>query len=84
MKYIDYTNLGFKRHDMNDNVEYKNTGYYGFALEKKLKNKQMICVCSGELDKPKLYIPHPTSLTYHIIPITPAIVKSLCEVDKKK
>ena len=56
MQYQDYINLGFKRTDMQDNVEFKQTGYYGFFLEYKLNKRASISVNSGELDKPKLYI----------------------------
>ena len=70
MEYQKYIDLGFDRTDMNCNVEFKKTGYHGFALEKKINEKQMVCVVSGELDKPKLYIKKRNTETYHIIPIT--------------
>jgi len=77
MKYQKYIELGFERTDMNDNVEFRETGYYGFSLEKKLKNGMLICVSSGELDKPKLYIPKRNAETYHILPINVEIVFDL-------
>lgn len=70
MTYQKYIDLGFKRTDMNDSVEFKQTGYCGFALEKVINKKQMVCVVSGELDNPKLYIKKRNSETYHIISIS--------------
>jgi len=69
MEYQKYIDLGFKRIDLSCNVEFKQTGYHGFALEKKVNENQMVCVVNGELDKPKLYIKKRHSDTYHIIPI---------------
>lgn len=77
MKYKEYIELGFKRHDLNDNVEFNNTGYYGFSLEKIVNKKLSICVSCGELDKPKLYIKKRGKIYYNIILITPEIVKDL-------
>lgn len=77
MEYQKYIDLGFKRTDMNCNAEFKQTGYYGFALGKKVNKKQSICVTSGELDKPKLYIKKRNSETYHIIPISTETVIDL-------
>lgn len=74
MEYQKYIDLGFKRTEMNCGVEYKQTGYYGFALEKKINENQMVCVTSGNLDKPKLYIKKRNSETYHIIPIITDVV----------
>lgn len=77
MEYKEYIELGFDRTDMNDSVEFNQTGYYGFALEKKINKRQLICVSSGELDNPKLYIKKRNSDTYHIIPISPEVVVDL-------
>ena len=77
MEYQKYIELGFKRTDMNNSLEFKQTGYYGFALEKAINKRQMVCVTSGELDKPKLYIKKRNCVTYHIIPITTEIVLDL-------
>lgn len=74
MKYQEYINLGFERTDMNDSVEFRNTGYYGYSLEKKINDRMMICVSGGELDNPKLYIKKANQETYHIIKITTEIV----------
>ena len=82
MTYQKYIDLGFKRIDMNDSVEFKETGYYGFALEKVINKKQMVCVCSYELDNPKLYIKKMNSETYHIIPIsTEAVIDLLTKYE---
>lgn len=74
MKYKEYIELGFKRTDLNDNVEFNNTGYHGFTLEKKVNKKMLIAASSGELDEPHLYIKKRHSNTYHIIRITPEAV----------
>ena len=70
MEYEKYIDLGFERTDLSCNVEFKQTGYYGFALQKNVNENIMVCVTSGELDKPKLYIKKRNSETYHIIPIS--------------
>lgn len=78
MNYQKYIELGFKRIDMNCSVEFSQNGYYGFSLEKKINKRQCICVTSGELDNPKLYIKKQKSETYHIIPISTEVVIDLC------
>jgi hypothetical protein len=77
MNYQEYIKLGFVRTDLNDSVEFKETGYYGFFLEIKLSDKLSISVSAGELDKPKLYIKKSNAETYHIIQITSEMVKDL-------
>ena len=77
MEYQEYARLGFKRHELSCSVEFKQTGYYGFVLSKKINKRQSIEVTSGELDKPKLYIKKKDNDTYHIIPITPDAVIDL-------
>lgn len=77
MDYKKYIDLGFERIETSCNVEYKQTGYYGFALEKKYDDKILVSVVSGELDKPKLYIKRANSERYHIMPITPEVVIDL-------
>ena len=82
MKYQKYIDLGFTRTEMSCAVEFKQTGYYGFSLEKKLNDKIMVCVTSGELDKPKLYIKKMSGETYHIIPIsTEAVIDLFSNVE---
>ena len=42
----------------------------------------MVCVCSYELDNPKLYIKKMNSETYHIIPIsTEAVIDLLTKYE---
>jgi len=82
MKYIDYIRIGFERTEMNCEVEFKETGYRGFALEKKINDSMMVCVSSGELDSPKLYIKKDNSETYHIIPIPTAAAFDLVKQTK--
>lgn len=77
MNYQEYIDLGFTRSEMNDNVEFKETGYHGFSLEKKINETMAVSVCSGELDKPKLYIKKAEGDTYFIIPITGEVVKGI-------
>ena len=84
MNYQDYIDLGFKRTDMNDSVEFKQTGYYGYCLEKSYNKKISVCLCGGELDKPKLYIKKLNSETYHIIEINCEMVKDLFCKPKNK
>lgn len=77
MKCQEYIDLGFERIDLNDSVEFKNTGYSGFCLEKVLSSNVSISVCSGDLDKPKLYIKKAFGDNYHILQMNGEIVKDL-------
>ena len=77
MEYQKYIDLGFERIEMSCSVEFKQTGYYGFSLEKKVNKRQIVCVTSGQLDKPKLYIQKRNSETHHIISITTEAVVDL-------
>lgn len=77
MNYQDYIDLGFTRTDMNDTVEFRQTGYPGFTLSIDINDRLSICVSSPELDKPKLYIKKVGAETYHILPITPEMVKGM-------
>ena len=79
MEYSKYIELGFKRTDMNDSVEFNNTGYGGYALELKVGRGLSICVSSRDLDKPKLYVKKQKGETYHIMVITPECVVDICE-----
>ena len=81
MNYKDYLKLGFKRTEMNDNVEFEETGYYGFCLGIEINDKISISVSSPDLDKPKLYIKKRTGPTYHIINITHEMVVDLLTSD---
>ena len=77
MDYKKYIDLGFKRYDLDDQVEFNQTGYMGFSLEKIINEKISICATSGNLDKPKLYIKKRNRDTYHIISITDDIIIDL-------
>lgn len=82
MHYSEYIKLGFRREDMNDSVEFEQTGYRGFYLEKTVSKKMYIGVSSGELDTPKLYIKKQgQDSSCHIIPITSECVIDLCNKD---
>ena len=76
MEYQDYIKLGFERTDLNDAVEFNQTGYYGYCLGITLSDKLSISLSSGELDKPKLYIKKRDEF-YHIISITCEMVNDL-------
>ena len=77
MDYKKYIDLGFKRYDLDDQVEFNQTGYRGFSLEKIISEKISICATSGNLDKPKLHIKKSNRDTYHIISITDDIIIDL-------
>ena len=80
MKYDEYLELGFKRTDLDDDIEYQETGYYGFCLQKKINKKLSICVDSGSLHSPRLYIKKNDRNT--VIEISPQIVRNLIEQHK--
>jgi hypothetical protein len=67
MIYKDYIDLGFKRTDLDCSVEFKQTGYGGFVLSKKLNKLASIEVCNGEFDKPKLFINKDNASSYILI-----------------
>ncbi len=46
-------------------------------MTKDSKSGLLICVCSPELDEPKLYIPKIGTETYHIIKINDEMVNDL-------
>ena len=81
MKYRDYIKLGFERTDMDDDIEFDETGYCGFCLGIEINSKISISVYSSELDKPKLYIKKRAGSTYHIINITTEMVVDLLTSD---
>ena len=79
MKYQDYIDLGFKRVELNDSVELKQTGYPGYSLEKKINKRIMVCVDYPRLEEPKLYIKKGNTEYWHIFKITAEAVKDLIE-----
>jgi len=56
MEYQEYIDLEFERHDMSDQVLFKQIGYSGFYLTKRINKKLSISVYHDELDKPRLYV----------------------------
>lgn len=70
MTYKNYIELGFERHDLNDEVEFNETGYSGFYLKYKLRKGVNIFVNSGELEKPRIYIKNKRETRDYIIDIT--------------
>jgi hypothetical protein len=80
MTYKEYIDLGFKRVDLNDQVEFNRTGYSGYYLELNIAKHVSIEVCSSELDKPKLYIPKHKSSTCLIIVLSIEQVKELVTI----
>jgi len=83
MDYKKYIELGFTRTDMNDAVEFNQTGFGGFTLVKELKNNQSIEISSGRLTHPHLYIKKKGKDTYHIISISTEIAVDICHHDLK-
>lgn len=82
MRYKDYIELGFKRFDMKDSVEFDNTGYPGYVLEKHINKKMMVCVNAGELEEPVLFIKKRHSdIQYSRFKITPEAVEDLFKKD---
>ena len=77
MNYQDYIDLGFQRIDLNDSVVFKQTGYRGFALTKKLNENIMVEVAYPNLNEPNLYIRKGESDAWHIFPIPIAAIKDL-------
>ncbi len=56
MIYQDYIDLEFERHDMSDQVLFKQIGYSGFYLTRRINKKLSVSVYHDELDKPRLYV----------------------------
>ena len=71
MDYQQYISLKFERYDLNDTVEFKKSGYRGYALTYKLSEDLLIQVHGGELDKPMLLMRKKQDRdSYHYLPIT--------------
>lgn len=83
MDYKKYVELGFTRIDMNDTVEFNQTGFGGFTLVKELKNNQSIEISSGELTTPYLYIKKKGKDSHHRIRISEECAVDLCHHDSK-
>jgi hypothetical protein len=84
MRYKNYVDLGFERIDMNDSVEFDETGWGGYALEKEINSSMSIGVDSRNLSKPNLYIKkYYEKEIYHIIQISIECMKDLIMNFKK-
>ena len=83
MEYQKYIELGFQRIDLNDEIEFKQTGYYGFSLEKEINDKITIVATYYELDKPEMYIKKRDSDLCHVIKITTEMVIDLIQNNNK-
>jgi len=70
MEYQEYINLGFKRVETSDTVEFQRTGYSGFILSKKLRSGVFIEAYSGDLFDPKLYVEKKNSIECFILQLT--------------
>ena len=81
MKYIDYIDRGFERNEMNDTVQYNETGYKGFYLVKKLTKKVTVEVLDSELDNPVLYIEQKEG-EFISFPLTPELVMNWFEKNR--
>lgn len=82
MEYNKYIELGFNRTDMDDDIEFSETGYYGFTLDKEINSKMSIGVLSNDLDKPKLYIRKKDfEAQFHIVNITCECLIDLCSLN---
>jgi hypothetical protein len=80
MTYQEYIDLGFKRGNLDDTVMFKQVGYDGFYLTKKL-NKYATIEAAYPLDEDcaKLYIKKGESEDNLIIHIDDWQVKQLCK-----
>ena len=56
MKYQDYINKGFERHQMSDDVEYSNIGFQPYCLTKTIAENVLIEVYCTKLKKAYLWI----------------------------
>ena len=56
MNYKEYLNLGFKRVNLDDNVEECQTGYKGYFLFKRLSSRMYLEVYYREMNEPILVI----------------------------
>lgn len=80
MKYNQYIKLKFERYDLNDVIEFEQTGYTGYVLTYKLSEDLMIQVNGSALDKPQLLIKKPQhNYSYHFIDISVERVSILIE-----
>ena len=83
MKYIDYINMGFERIELNDTVQFEETGYKGYYLIKNLTKKVTIQVWDSELNNPMLHI-EPKEGKFISFPLTPELVMNWFEKNRLK
>jgi len=84
MTYADYILLGFTRIEMNDSVEFNETGYSGFMLTKKVNDRVEVVTSSGTLDKPDMYIyKNVETGAVHRIPLTTDMVRDIFKNDEQ-
>lgn len=83
MKYIDYINMGFERIELNDTVQFEETGYKGYYLIKNLTKKVTIQVWDSELNNPMLHI-EPKEGEFISFPLTPELVMNWFEKNRLK
>jgi hypothetical protein len=83
MRYKKYIDLGFKRHDLNDNFVMERKGYSGYYLTYQLNEKTSIEVYWDELDSPRLFTEkNDDSNSFHIIKITTEQVLNILNKNK--
>lgn len=70
MIYKKYIELGFERHDLDDEVEFNQTGYGGFYLKYKLRKGVNIFANSEDLNRPRVYIKNKRETPDYIIELT--------------
>ena len=80
MTYQEYIDLGFKRGDLDDTVMFKQVGYDGFYLTKKLNKYATIEACYPLDDNyAKLHINNGKSEGNLIVQLEDYQVKQLCK-----
>lgn len=80
MEYQEFIDLGFERGEMNDSVLFKQVGYGGFWLTKKLNKYATIEACFPlHKDCAKLYVNKGKSEDNLISYLTDEQVKQLCK-----
>lgn len=80
MQYQQYIKLKFERQDLNDVIEFNQTGYTGYVLTYKLNEDLMIQVDGSALDKPHLLMRRQKDRDgYHFIEISKERVSILIE-----
>jgi hypothetical protein len=84
MKYENYIKLGFKRHNTDDVVLFRKTGYRGYFLIKDITETISISVNFESLNEPVMYIKKANSVLVHQIAITPEMVSDIFNEELSK